>query len=75
MKKETHWLLDSLNNYIHACEYSKEEIKMWRDLYIKEHLNNATDYEKNVFLSIPSIYFESKSPKQVFDEKCKELKG
>ncbi len=71
MSKEILSLLDSLNDYMHLLEHSKEEIRIWREFYIDEYLKGKSEYEINVFLSLPSSYFKDKSPNEVFEKICK----
>ena len=65
MNKEVHWLLDSLNDYIHSVDVNNHEVLYWRKRFLDENVideknNNIfyqflaqpswKNYQKNIFL-------------------------
>lgn len=49
------------------------EIRMWRKWYL-EHMDYiANEYERNVFMALPSIKFCIDDPNTVFNTQCKQM--
>lgn len=83
MSEEIHWLLHSLNRYMHHLDKAdkayihiqemNEEIQMWRKRYAEDQL--YTEEEKNILCSLETNCFYKRSPLQVYKDfiKDKEL--
>ena len=66
MTKEIHFLLNSLNDYLHCIDGNNDEVLYWRKRFLDE--NVIDEKKQQYFLSIPSSAFMKKLPEEHISE-------
>lgn len=69
MNNEIHWLLISLNNYLHTIDCIEDENLEWRKHFLKQ--KNVHEIDKNYFLNESTFLFKEK--KFDFEKILKEI--